>query len=90
MIHRLDVFYSAHCPGCPEARHIARQMATSRGDIVVVEHDLDAEAELALAKRYGLIATPAVVIDGHAAIYGVPSRAAIEARVEASRSVAHS
>lgn len=76
--------------GCPEARQAVRRFASSRPDVVVVEHDLEAEAELELAKRYGLIATPALVIDGDAVMYGVPRPAAIAARVDASRPVASS
>lgn len=76
--------------GCPEARQTVRQFAASRPDVVVVERDLEAEAELELAKRYGLIATPALVIDGDAVMYGVPRPAAIAARVDASRPVASS
>lgn len=88
MSHLLEIFYSAHCMGCPEARQAVRRFASSRPDVVVVEHDLEAEAELELAKRYGLIATPALVIDGDAVMYGVPRPAAMAARVDASRPVA--
>ena len=90
MSHLLEIFYSAHCISCPEARQAVRRFASSRPDVVVVEHDLEAEAELELAKRYGLIATPALVIDGDAVMYGVPRLAAIAARVNASRPVASS
>ena len=90
MSHLLEIFYSAHCISCPEARQTVRQFAASRPDVVVVERDLEAEAELELAKRYGLIATPALVIDGDAVLYGVPRPAALAARVDASRPVASS
>jgi hypothetical protein len=55
--------------------------------VVVVERDLEAEAEPKLAKRYRLIATPALVIDGDTVMYGVPRLAALAARVDASRAV---
>ncbi len=74
--------------GCPEARQAVRRFASSRPDVVVVEHDLESETEFELAKRYGLIATPALVIDGDAVMYGVPLPAALAARVGASRRMA--
>ena len=83
--HLLEIFYSEHCMGCPEARQAVRRFASSRSDVVVVEHDLETKAELELAKRYGLIATPALVIDGEAVMYGVPRPAALAARVDTGR-----
>ena len=67
-----------------------RLFASSRPDVVVVEHDLESETELELAKRYGLIAIPALVIDGDAVMYGVPRPAALAARVDAGRHMAPS
>ncbi len=90
MSHLLEIFYSEHCTGCPEARQAVRRFAAGRPDVVVVEHDLETKAELELAKRYGLIATPALVIDGDSVIYGVPRPAAITARVDAGRHTAPS
>lgn len=86
----LEIFSSAHCVGCPEARQAVRRFASSRPDVVVVEHDVEAEADLELAKRCRVIATPALVIDGHAVIYGVPRPTALAARVDASRQMAPS
>ena len=90
MSRLLEIFYSEHCVGCPEARQVVRRFASSRPDVVLVEHDLEAEAELELAKRYGLIATPALVIDGDVVMYGVPRPAVLTARVDASRHTAPS
>ena len=42
------------------------------------------EAEADLARQYRLIATPALVIDGGAVIYGVPRPAALAARVDSN------
>ncbi len=90
MSHLLEIFYSEHCVGCPEARQAVRRFASGWPDVVVLEHDLETEAELELAKRYGLIATPALVIDGDLVMYGVPRPAAIAARLEAGRHMAPS
>ena len=88
MVHILEVFYSAHCIACPEARQAVRQLAASRPDIVVVEREV--ESHLELARQYRVMATPAVVIDGDSVIYGVPRFATLAARVDASRPLAHS
>ena len=76
--------------GCPEARRAVRRFASGRPDVVVVEHDLEAEAELDLARRYRLIATPALVLDGDVIMYGVPRPAALAARVDAGHPIARS
>lgn len=82
MLHVLEVFYSEHCIACPKTRQAVRELATSRSDVIVIERDV--ESHLELAKRYGVIATPAVVIDGDAVVYGVPPLPTLAARVDAS------
>jgi len=37
---------------------------------------------MGMARRYGLIATPALVIDGGPVLYGVPRVADLESRVD--------
>ncbi len=83
--HLVEIFYSEHCLGCPEALQAVRRFASGRLDVVVVEHDLQDEAALDLAKRHGVIATPAVVIDGDVVTYGVPRSAVLAACVGAPR-----
>jgi len=79
MTHCIELFYSEHCAGCPEARRVVRQLAAERTDIAVTE--LDVALHLVEANRYGLIATPAVVIDGGPALYGIPRVADLAARL---------
>jgi alkyl hydroperoxide reductase subunit AhpF len=88
VFHVLELFYSEHCIGCPEARQAVRHFAASRPDVVVIEREV--ESHLELAKRYRVIATPAVVIDGDAVLYGVPRLAPLAARVDASHPLTHS
>ena len=82
-MHLLEVFYSEHCFACPEARRAVGTFASSRSDVQVIEHDIDVEPEL--AKRYRLIATPALVFDGEVIWYGVPGPGTLARRVEAKR-----
>jgi len=78
--HLIELFYSEHCVGCPEAREVVGRFALEREDVAVVEHDVAVEMDL--ARHYGLIATPALVIDGTAVVYGVPRPGALAARLD--------
>jgi hypothetical protein len=80
--HLVELFYSEHCLGCPEAQQVVRRFALERPDVTLVERDVT--VAIGLAKHYRLIATPAVVIDGGAVMYGVPRPAALAARVDKS------
>lgn len=80
MSHLVELFYSEHCVGCPEAREVVRRFALERQDVTVVERDVAVEMDL--ARHYGLIATPALVIDGAGVMYGVPRPAALASHVD--------
>jgi hypothetical protein len=54
------------------------EFAASRPDVVVVERSV--EGELETAQRYGLFATPAIVIDGNTVLYGAPTISQLAAR----------
>lgn len=82
MAHFVEFFYSEHCVGCPEAREVVRQLAAERPDIAIAEFDV--ATHLDDANRYGLIATPAVVIDGGPAFYGIPRISDLAARLDGS------
>lgn len=80
MNHLLQLFYSEHCPDCPEARRRVRQFAMERSDVTLVERDV--AITIGLARHYRLTATPAIVIDGGRAIYEVPPPEALAALVD--------
>lgn len=80
MPHMIELFVVEHCPGCPDARVRVREFAESRHNVVVVERNI--EHHLDLTRRYGLFATPAVVIDGRNVLYGVPIFAQLAARCD--------
>lgn len=79
----LELFFSAHCPGCPDALQVVRSFGRQRTDLLVVERNIDLDGERLLARMRRLIATPAVVIDGSAVLYGVPTPAGLERRLAA-------
>lgn len=80
--HLVELFYRDHCLSCPEARAVVQRFAAARRDIVVIEHNIDDDVRL--ATEYRLIATPALVIDRHAVMYGVPRLDTLAARVGAA------
>lgn len=71
MKHYIEFFYSNHCFGCPAARKVVREFAATRPDVAVAEFDVEIHA--GLARRHGVIATPAVIVDGGRVRYGVPT-----------------
>jgi hypothetical protein len=71
MPHVIELFAAEHCPGTPDARLRLREFAAGRRDVVIVERSADRDSEA--ARRYGLFATPGIVIDGRAILYGVPT-----------------
>ena len=81
MSHVVELFYSGHCFGCPEARRVLERFASDHPDVVVVERDIDDDAAYRLATRYGLIATPAFVIDHSSIMYGVPKPEKLAVRI---------
>ena len=82
--HLIELFYSEHCPGCPEARHLLQRFAAERQDVVAIERNIADDGDYQLATDYHLIATPAWVIDRHNVLYGVPKSRNLAARVAAS------
>ncbi len=80
MPHVIELFLAEHCPGSPDARVRVREFAASRRDIVVVERNVDHDMEA--ARRYRLFATPAIVIDGKAVLYGAPTMTQLAARCD--------
>lgn len=84
MSHLVELFHSAHCISCPEARALLRELAARRSDVIVIEHDIDEADALVLARQYHLIATPALVIDHEKVMYGVPKLEKLTERITAS------
>ena len=82
MSHVIELFFADHCFACPEAREVLQQFASTRPDVMVVERNIDDEAEYQRAAEYQLIATPAFVIDREAVLYGVPKPEKLAAKID--------
>lgn len=83
MSHLIELFYSQHCFGCPEARRLLERFASDHPEIVIVERNIDDDTAYQLATEYGLVATPAFVIDRSTIIYGVPQPEKLAVRIAA-------
>jgi thiol-disulfide isomerase/thioredoxin len=78
MPHVIELFVADHCPGCPDARQRVHEFADHQPGVLIVERNVD--DALDDAQRYGLFATPAIVIDGRDVLYGVPTLTQLAAR----------
>jgi hypothetical protein len=69
-VHVIELFTSRHCLASPAAQQALERFCAEWQSLCVRQFDVS-EA-LAAARRYGLFATPAIVIDGQHVLYGVP------------------
>ena len=76
---RLEIFISAHCFGCQEARRLAEAVAERFRAISVRLVDLDAEPE---AKPERVVAVPAYVLDDTIVSFGNPRQIDLFRQVE--------
>ncbi|MFT4187092.1 MAG: thioredoxin family protein [Aeromicrobium sp.] len=79
-------FSSAFCAPCRATRLVLAEVAAGRDDVAHVE--VDAEANLGLVRRLGVLRTPTVVVlDGRGAVRGRASGAPRREQVEAALAV---
>jgi predicted thioredoxin/glutaredoxin len=76
---RLDIFVSAHCFGCREARRLAEAVAERFGAVSVRLVDLDAQPD---ARPERVIAVPAYLLDDEVIALGNPRQADLFRQVE--------
>lgn len=76
---RLDVFVSAHCFGCPEARRLAAAVAERFEAVSVCVVDVDDGPE---ARPEHVVAVPAYLLDGQVISFGNPRQADLFRQVE--------
>ena len=80
---RVELFFTAGCAKCAEARDSLRQAAQSAGAVEWTEVDIGKNSNRAV--DVGVVSTPAVAIDGELVFSAMPSpselKKAIEGRV---------
>jgi hypothetical protein len=76
---RLDIFISAHCFGCQEARRLAEAVADRFRSVLVRLVDLDAEPQ---ARPSHVIAVPAYLLDDTVISLGNPRQSDLFQLVE--------
>jgi hypothetical protein len=76
---RLDIFVSAHCYGCPEARRLAQAVAERFESVSVRLVDLDDEPG---AKPERVIAVPAYLLNDEIISFGNPRQTDLFRQVE--------
>jgi hypothetical protein len=76
---RLDIFVSAHCFGCLEARRLAEAVAERFAAVSVRLVDLEHDRE---PKPEGVVAVPAYLLDGAIIALGNPRQADLFSQVE--------
>lgn len=76
---RLEIFVSAHCFGCQEARRLAKAVAERFGDVRVRLVDLDAEPE---ARPEHVVAVPTYLLDDAVISLGNPRQSDLFQQVE--------
>ena len=70
----IQLFTAPGCSNCGEARELLRQVLDELALCDLCLEVLDVVEHLDLAVSLGVLATPAIVIDGRLAITGMPSR----------------
>lgn len=68
---QIDLFTAPDCPACPAAREAVAAFAQGRPDVVVREWDVTRDPGPALGR--GIVATPAILVDGTHILLGVPN-----------------
>lgn len=73
MVVNIEVFTSPTCPYCPMAIEVVDEAKKEFGDKIDVEK-IDIMVDREKAIEYGLIAVPAIAINGVVRFVGAPSR----------------
>jgi hypothetical protein len=66
----LDLFTAPDCPACPAAREAVAAFARQNAGVTVREWDLTRDPGPAVGR--GIVATPAVLVNGTHILLGVP------------------
>jgi len=73
MVVKIEVFTSPTCPYCPMALEVVEEAKKEFGDAIEVEH-IDVMVDSEKAIEYGLMAVPAIAMNGILKFIGAPSK----------------
>lgn len=73
MVVKIEVFTSPTCPYCPMAIEVVNQAKKELGDAIEVEK-IDIMVDREKAIEYGLMAVPAIAVNGILTFVGAPSK----------------
>ncbi len=68
-----ELFTSPTCPYCPEARRRVENLVKKLKNAVLIERDVSVPENAELAKKYGIMSVPALIINGKYKIVGLVS-----------------
>jgi len=75
MMVRVELFYSSTCPHCPRAKEILVEVLDGiDAEIRFDEVNVLSPEGIEKAKKHGILAVPAIVINSRHVIVGVPAR----------------
>ncbi len=82
---KVEVFYSPICPHCPGAKKLVAEVAASYDGVEVEEVNTYTKEGMERGMALGIMAVPAVVIDGEIKHVGFPfGRGELIANIEAA------
>ncbi len=69
----IELFTSPTCPYCPRAKEIAERIVKRLPNALLIERDVSQPENAEIARRYGIMGVPTMVINGRYKITGVPA-----------------
>jgi small redox-active disulfide protein 1 len=81
MVVKVEVFTSPSCPYCPMAIELVDEVKKDMGDQLEVEK-IDISINQEKAVEYGLMAVPAIALNGVVKFVGAPSKEELVAAIK--------
>ena len=80
MVVKVEVFTSPSCPYCPMAFELVDEVKKEIDDLEVTKIDISIDQEK--AREYGLMAVPAIALNGVVKFVGAPSKEELIAAIK--------
>ncbi len=68
-----ELFTSPTCPYCPEARRRVENIVKKLKNAILIERNISEPENAELARRYGIMSVPTLIINGRYKIVGLVS-----------------